>query len=223
MSRARPIHTPDQTIWFDTLRNSRKATEEQLELLAMIKEIDLDDLLDDPMTQGEVIAKLREALGQGGIPRVVIERRERWREARSHEPACRVCGKKGDSTKHHFVPRWILRELDGYHHKWADRRKNCIPLCIACHRDLHSRANGPHSIVEYLTDEEKRFTDRALTAFVDERPAIAWLVIRGEPSVYECQLMLDWIQHKFEVSSSVADPASYGHHMAMARRKVLAA
>lgn len=215
MSRARPIELPTgERLWFDTHRNSEKATEVQLELLASALDVDLDDILDENLSQGDVLTKLRAMLGQG-IPPEVLERRRRWREQRSHQPACRMCGRVGDSTKHHFINKWILKELDGYHHKWADRRTNCIPLCIRCHRDIHSRANGSHSIAQYLTDDEKRFADRALTAFVDERPAIAWLVVRGDDEVYETRLMRDWIEGKFIVKGqSVIDDRQLLAHVA---------
>lgn len=209
MSRARPIHINGETHWFDTARNGRRATEEQLELLATLHEVggdvdddeELDDIFDADLTQGEVVERLRAALGQV-IPEEVRERRERWREQRAEAPACRICGREGDSSKHHFVNKWILKELDSYHRKWADRRSNCIPLCIKCHRDIHSRANGPHSIADRLTDKEKDFAYRALEAFVTQRPAVAWLVIRGDDSVYETRLMRDWIEGKFDVERS---------------------
>jgi len=204
MSRARPIEINGETVWFD--RKGDQATDEQLELLASLHEIgegldedtELDDLLDADLSQGQVLALLRKALGQG-MPPEVADRKERWREQRAIAPACRICGKRGDSTKHHFVNKWILKELEKYPSVWSDRRINTIPLCIHCHRSVHTRGEGPHSIADYLTDEEMGFAHRALETFVDERPAVAWLVIRGDESVYETRLMRDWIEGKFEV------------------------
>src|SRR4051812_47086159 len=104
MSRARPI--ADQ--WFDVQKNGQKATAEQLELLATVEGVDIDDLLEEVLTQGEVVMRLREAFGQG-IPAEVLEKRQKWREKRRLEKKCRLCGKEHDSTKHHFVNRWMLK------------------------------------------------------------------------------------------------------------------
>lgn len=195
MSRARPIAGK----WFDLHQNSQKATAEQLELLASTEDIDLDDLLEEVLTQGDVVERLRKALGQT-IPPEVLLRRQKWREERQVSKDCRICGRKGDSTQHHFVNRWILKELDGYQHKWADRKKNCIPVCIDCHRDLHSRSNGPMSIADKLTDREKEFATAAIQALFDEHPKLFLLVARGQDSVYEARLVRDWIEGKFDVS-----------------------
>lgn len=214
MSRARPITLPDGRVeWFDTKRHGEKATAEQLELLATIatasthtvlyppgEEADtLDDLFEEGLTQGEVLKRLREALGVNPIPVEILEKRQKWREERQIQPECRKCGRKGDSTKHHYVNKWILRELSGYATKWADRSRNCIPVCIDCHRDLHSRDNGPQSIAEYLTNDEKRFVESALSALAEERPKLLILIARGDDSVYEARLVKDWIEGYFKV------------------------
>jgi hypothetical protein len=219
MSRARPIRplcgpgcTPSAKVhtslcdanahWFDVARNSEKATADQLELLATIEnDCDLDELLDEALTQGDVLKRLRAALGQDPIPQDVLERRQKWREQRQIQPCCRKCGKEGDSTKHHFVNKWILRELAHYTAKWADRSKNCIPLCIECHRDLHSRDNGPVSITDYLNDDEMAFAEAALTALAEERPKLLILIGRGADSVYEARLVKDWMEGKFRVAT----------------------
>jgi 5-methylcytosine-specific restriction endonuclease McrA len=192
MSRARPIAGQ----WFDLQKNSQKATPEQLELLATVEETDLDDLLEEVLTQGEVVQRLRDAMGQT-IPEAVLLRRQKWREERQRAKSCRICGREGDSTQHHFVNRWILKELDGYQHKWADRRNNCIPACIECHRDLHSRANGPHSIVPHLNDTEKEFAQAALEAFEEEHPRLFLMIAKGSDSVYETRLVRDYLEGKF--------------------------
>lgn len=199
MSRARSIKHPNGKLWYDTHRMTEQASDEQLELLATVEQIDLDDLLDEILTQQQVVSRLREGLHGGYIPAEVIERRQKWRERRQVQPSCRKCGKVGDSTKHHFVNKWILRELEGYQSKWADRSKNTIPICIDCHRDLHSRENGPESIVSHLSDEEKRFAEAALTALADERPKLLVLIARGDSSVYEARLVKDWFENLFSV------------------------
>lgn len=213
MSRARSIELNGELFWFDTNKNSESATAGQLELLALVEHKDLDELLDEVLTQGEVLKRLRTALGTLPIPDDVLEERRRWRESRQIQPCCRVCGKEGDSTKHHFVNKWILRELSGYTQKWADRSKNCIPVCIDCHRDLHSRQNGTHSVADLLTDEEKQFAEDALQALADERPKLLILIARGSDSVYEARLVKDWIEGRLKVSESEVPVASNAAHL----------
>lgn len=214
MSRARPVRLPakyhplfeddpsfrDGTYWIDVKKNGQTASNEQIELLAVIEQVDLDDLLDAVLTQGEVITRLRYALGQNGvIPTDVLERRQKWRDQRSVQPACRKCGREGDSTRHHFVPKWILKELRDYSSKWADRSKACIDLCIECHRRIHQRLDeSDKSIVEFLTEEEKQFAHRALSALSEERPKLLILIARGSSETYETQLVWDWFRGEFD-------------------------
>lgn len=207
MSRARPIRLPNgETAWFDVTRNHEKATHDQLELLVSICDTELDDLLDENLTRGDVLIRLREALGQGDtIPADVLVRRTKFRAERQALPKCRLCKKEGDSTKHHYINKWILRELADYTRLWADRSKNCIPICIDCHQDLHSRSNGPMSIASVLTDKERRFADAALTALAEERPKLLILIARGDDSVYEARLVKDWIAGLFNVKESAVN------------------
>lgn len=202
MSRARSVLINDERFWFDVNQNHRKATDEQLELLTMLEDVDFDELLESNITQGDVITRLRSALGTNAIPEDVILRRDKWRADRQVQPECRLCGKVGDSTKHHFVPKWILRELSGYSSKWSNRRDNCIPACIDCHRDLHDRNGSAKSIVGLLTDKEKEFADRALTALSEERPKLMLLIARGDDAVYEARLAKDWIEGFFSSAAS---------------------
>jgi hypothetical protein len=204
MSRARPIEIDGEQHWFDT--KNPKATDEQLELLSAITGVELDDLLDEVLTQGEVLKRLRRALGIGPIPPQVLAAREVWRAQRASQPKCRICKKEGDSTKHHFINKWILRELANYTQKWADRSKNCIPVCIHCHRDLHDRSAEAHSIADRLNDDEKRFAEAALTALAEERPKLLILIARGDDSVYEARLVKDWIEGKFRVETPEPTP-----------------
>lgn len=198
MSRARPVTLPDgEQFWFDVRRNGEGATDEQLELLAVIETIEFDDLLDTVITRGDVLKRLRDALGQGGVPADVLERREEWRKLRQLQPCCRKCGKEGDSTKHHFVNKWILRELSGYTQRWADRSKNTIPVCIDCHRRLHLRDDETKSIVPLLGTDELAFAEAALTTLSEERPKLMLLIARGDPGVYETRLVRDWVEGCF--------------------------
>lgn len=204
MSRARPFKDEDGTIlfWRDSKRDGQKATANQLELLATIEnDCDLDELLDENLTQGEVVTRLNEALGRNPIPIAIVEKRQKWRQERQVQPQCRICQKKGDSTKHHFVNKWILKELQYYQQRWADRSKNCIPVCIDCHRELHDRSNGSQSIAEYLYDEERKFAHDAISALLHERPKIFELLVLGDESVYESRLIKDWCESRFLIAN----------------------
>lgn len=201
MSRARYIDLsddPEDRIWFDTHLDGEKAKPAHIEVLALVEDIDIDDLLDGHVTQKEVILRLRNALGQNGIPEEIEERRKKWKEARRVAPECRICGKKGDSTKHHFVNKWILRELSEYSRKWSDRSVNTIPVCISCHRNLHEREGPAKSIVEYLNSEEREFAYDALKAFTEQKPKTAWLITLGDDSVYEARMMKDFVVGLFD-------------------------
>jgi len=198
--------------WFEINQSHQKATDEQLELLASVENVDLEDLLEAGIKQAECLKRLREALGQiPEIPDLIRRRRDKFREQRRVAPPCRLCGKEGDSTKHHFVNRWILRELDSYERVWSNRKENCIPVCIDCHRDLHDRNGTPKSIVHLLTEQEKAFADRALTALSEQRPKLLILIGRGSSSVYEARLVKDWMEGKFEPAES-----SVAHEVSMA-------
>lgn len=201
MSRARPIKLDNGTIWFDTNRNGERATDEHLEILAQLEGVDLDDLLDDVVTQGEVLRRLKEALGSCPVPPEIYDRIHTARARRQVAPRCRCCGAEGKSTRHHYVNKWILRELSHYASKWADRSKNCIPACIDCHRKLHDRANGKaKSIADLLTDAEKVFAHKAISALLHERPTVFELLVHGDANVYEAQLVKDWCEGKFIVT-----------------------
>lgn len=208
MSRARWIKLPkalledheEDRIWFDTAKNGERAKPEHLELLALVEDIDIDDLLDEHIIQGTVIQRLRDALGQNSIPEDILKRREKWREARHLDEPCRICGKEGDSTKHHYVNRWILKELVDYAWRWSPRTRNCIPVCLKCHRNLHEREGEAKSIVPYLDADEKAFAETALEALSKERPALVILLARGDDSVYESRLLKDWINGAFKAT-----------------------
>jgi hypothetical protein len=202
VSRARYIELPGGEIfWFDTSRNGEKAeaalADSQLEMLAALEAVDIDQLLESEITQGEMVDRLRKAFGQYTAPDAIIERRDALRKERSKQPECRSCGATGNSTKHHFVNKWMLKELSHYAQRWADRKKNCIPLCITCHREIHRRDMGVHSIAGMLTETERKFAWRALDAFSDQHPSIAMTMLKGDSSVYEAQLMKDFIQGNF--------------------------
>lgn len=204
MSRARYIDLNEEDrVWFDTRLNGERARTDHLELLALVEDIDLDDLLDGHVTQRDVIHRLRDALGQNTIPDEVFTRREEWRAARRIAPKCRICDAKENSTKHHFINKWILRELKEYAKKWSDRTINTIPICLDCHRDLHMRTGPAKSIVEYLTSSEREFAYAALDALCEQAPKLALILARGDDSVYESRLLKDFILGLFDPSEAV--------------------
>lgn len=208
MSRARPIDLPgeiahslgldDTRIWFDVHRNGEQATAEQLELLVIVTGDELDDLLDADVTQGALIRHLRRALDQGCIPADVAERQKAYRLLRKQAPECRACGMPGNSTRHHFVNKWIMKELSNYPEVGA-RPRCTIPLCIECHRDLHDRHRGEAvSIVGHLVAAERRFASDLIERLRRERPGIFRLLSQGAPETYEARLVRDWMDGLFD-------------------------
>src|SRR5438128_2648296 len=105
MSRARPIGG----LWFDRRLAGAKATSEQLELLAASENVPIDDLLDEGLRQGEVVDRLRIALGENTVPPEILERRREAKRLASMQPRCRICSAfdwecDGSITRHHFIP-----------------------------------------------------------------------------------------------------------------------
>jgi hypothetical protein len=210
MSRARQIGG----LWFDGRKNNEKATSEQLELLAAAENVALDDLLDEGLKQQEVAIRLRAALGEGVIPPEVLERRRAAKEAAKNEKPCRICSTfgwecEGRSTKHHFVPRWMMLMLDNYT-AYAARSKCCVPICVGRHRDLHLRGDTdtPKSIVEFLTDDERRFAHKMLTEFKNQHPLVFDLIAGGDEATYEYQLVRDFMHGRFMEASGYAVSAA---------------
>lgn len=199
MSRARSVGG----IWFDVQKNHEKATSEQLELLAAAENIPLDDLLDEGARQGEIIIRLRAALGEGVIPPEILERRRAVKEASKFQPQCRICSSNGwecdgSITRHHFVPRWMMLQLENYV-AYAARSKCTIPVCVGRHRDLHLRGDTdtPKSIAQFLTNDERKFAQKMLDELKDQHPAIFDLVAGGDESTYESQLITDHTYGRF--------------------------
>lgn len=193
MSRARQIGG----IWFDGNRKGEKATAQQLELLAAADNVQLDDLLDEGLRQGEVAVRLRAALGEGVIPPEILERRRQAREEAANQPACRICSAldtkcEGSITRHHFVNRWIMLMLDNYV-SYAPRRMCTIPICVGRHRDLHLRGDTetPKSIAQFMQSHEREFAQKMLDEFKAERPRVYDLLAGGDEASYEYQLIRD--------------------------------
>lgn len=198
MSRARPFQDGLDTIWFD---NRAPATAKHLELLADREEVDLDDILEENLSQRQVLYRLHKA--DNLIPENILEIRRARRENASEEPACRICTPKGEVcegriTRHHFVPKWLMRELEHYN-RYAARSKCTIPICVGRHRDLHFRgeSSSDKSIIPYLTDREKDLAEKMLRELKDERPAIFDLLSGGDANAYEAQLIEDFQKGKF--------------------------
>jgi hypothetical protein len=196
MSRARPFTTLEGAkIWFD---QSSKATVAQLELLADYEGLDLDDLLDEGLSQKQVLFRLRVLAQPGLIPASVLERRRERERLQGMSPACRICSLdnwecEGRITRHHFVPRWLMLEMDNYQ-AYATRSSCTIPVCILRHRDLHLRDAAPKSIVPYLRSHERRLAQKMLDELNEEHPRIIALMANGDFHSYEYQLIRDWHQ-----------------------------
>jgi hypothetical protein len=199
MSRARPI----AGLWFDQKLNHRKATAEQLDTLAAVENIQVDDLLDEGLSQGEVIKRLRLVLNGDVIPPEVLERKRLARDEASRQPECRMCTEygwecEGRITRHHFVPRWMMLELPNYQ-AYAARSRCTIPVCLGRHRDLHYRSDldTPKSIVALLTDEERAFAHKMLAEFKAYKPHVYDLIAGGDEASYEYQLVRDFTRGEF--------------------------
>lgn len=210
MSRARPI----AGLWFDRKRSHFKATSEQLETLAAVENIPIDDLLDEGLLQGQVVMRLREALGEGVIPPEVLERKRQRRLEAAQQPACRICDAygwecEGSITRHHFIPRWMMLQLENYQ-AYATRRLCTIPICISRHRDLHLRGDEetPKSIAQFLNERERKFAQKMLDELREQHLAIFDLIGGGDGSTYESQLLLDYRRGRFTESSQYAGPAA---------------
>lgn len=196
MSRAKSF-VYDQVYWFD-YKNS-VATLDQLELLADLTGQEIDDLLDAGLSQREVARQLFEF--DGLIPEHVAELR-RQRVADQHNaPACRWCSAhglecEGRSTRHHYVPRWLMLLLENYQ-AYAPRSLCTIPICLARHRDLHQRGGPGKSIVECLTDRERAFAQKMLDELREQHPAVFDLIAGGDANAYEAQLIRDYLDGAF--------------------------
>jgi hypothetical protein len=195
MSRARPYTHNGETFWFD---QKSRATAAQLELLSDIEGIDLDDLLDEGLGQRQVLLRLRSQEEHHLIPEYVLERRRERQARQGAQVACRICsldGRRceGSITRHHFVPRWLMLELESYQ-AYASRSVCTIPICVGRHRDLHLRDDRPKSIIPYLRPHERRFAHKLLDALKEEHRAIFDLIMSGDASSYEYQLMRDYTQ-----------------------------
>lgn len=215
MSRARPIRLPDGTeIWFDQNLNGQKAKSSQLAWLAAAEDVPIDSLLDEGLSQGHVLFRLREVMEPGTIPFDIIERRRAAREEARKQPACRICPElglecDGDITRHHFVPRWMMLELENYT-AYAARSKCTIPICIGRHRDLHldNDQETPKSIAQFMTDDERQFAQRMLEELEWQHPAMFKFIRQGGKGTYEQQLLTDYDEDLFAKSELACHDAA---------------
>jgi len=203
MSRARDWTHPQthQVHWFDV---HGQATISELELLAEIEDIDLDDLLDANLSSREVLFRLNKYSDL--IPEAGLKQDKRRRERGPQEPpVCTICSVEGwqcqgRMTRHHFVPKWIMLELNEYE-RYAPRSVCTIWVCAGAHRFLHVRGDGASkSIVKYLGDEEKKMAHKLISLFREERPRIYALIAGGDKTSYEWQLIHDWRRGSFDVN-----------------------
>lgn len=197
MSRARSITIGGREVWFDTNLDGQPAQSEQLEILMDATGVDLDDLLDGGLSQGQCILAIREALHGTVVPPEVMERRRQRKAQGQSKPPCRICGKK-EYTKHHFIPRWIMRELENYQ-TYAPRRICTIPLCVDCHKDIHDRSTDRpgKSIVPYLEPREAALAQRILDDLKEQRPGLFDLISGGNEYTYEYVLIKDYQAGEF--------------------------
>lgn len=224
MSRARSFTGPDGTVhWFDGRLDSRRATVAQLELLADTLGIDVDDLLDGDLTQGEVKRRLHDAMGNT-IPPHVLEARRARKAQQGSRPKCRICTAhgwecEGSITRHHFIPRWLMRELQNYD-AYAARSICTIPICVGRHRDLHFRGEGSEgtdkSIVQYLTETERALAQRMLDDLHEQRPVIFDLIAGGNEKSYEWQLIRDYQAGLFRTTREVVEANEQDTHLSVA-------
>jgi hypothetical protein len=201
VSRARPYEFDDQVVWFNV--TDPVATVEQLELLADIEEVPLDDLLDEGLGQRAVLRRLHE--NDGLIPQHVLDRR-RQRLLEPSGAVCRWCDPRGlscegSTTKHHYVPRWLMLLLENYQ-AYAPRSLCTIPICLGRHRDLHLRYGSDKSIATCLDDRERWFAQKLLDELREQHPAIFELLAGGSRDSYEGQLLRDYFAGAFRRSEA---------------------
>jgi hypothetical protein len=194
---------------FDKKQNHRKASAEQLGLLAAAENVLIDDLLDAGLRQGEVMKRLAEALKPDIIPAEVLERRRQAREEAARQPKCRICSVlgtecEGEITRHHFLPRWLMLKLDNYI-SYASRSKCTIPICIGRHRDLHlpGDTDTPKSIGRFMTDDERQFCQKMMEELMDEHPFVFdWIRGGDREWAYETQLFADFDHGVFRTGAA---------------------
>lgn len=212
MSRTRPYIDPitGEEHWFD--RKNGVAKVSQLELLSDIEGVPFDDLLDEGLSQAQVLRRLHEC--DGLIPEHVLERRRQRLEEQRNAPVCRWCGPlglecEGPSTKHHYVPRWLMLLLENYQ-AYAARTLCTIPICLARHRDLHHREEGspPKSIVSCLLPHERAFAQKLLDELREQHPVVFELLAGGDGDSYEGQLIRDYLSGAFRRSVESRESAS---------------
>jgi hypothetical protein len=196
MSRAKRYQRGDIDLWFDY---GSEATPEQLVLLADFSQEPIDDLLDSGLTQKEVARRLFSM--EGLIPEHVLEARRRRREGQQNPPVCRWCSVhglkcEGYSTRHHYVPRWLMLLLENYQ-AYAPRSLCTIPICLGRHRDLHLRGGIFKSISECLTERERLFAQKMLDELREEHPFVFDLLAGGDGNAYEAQLIGDYLSGEF--------------------------
>jgi hypothetical protein len=192
---------------FDKKQNHKKATAEQLALLAACEAVPIDDLLDAGLRQGEVMKRLAVALHGDIIPFEVLRRRQEAREEASRQPDCRICSVlgtecEGEITRHHFLPRWLMLKLDNYA-AYAARSKCTIPICIGRHRDLHlpGDTDTPKSVAQFMTDDERKFCQKMIEQLLEEHPfVLKWLSGGDRDWAYEVQLLEDFNRGLFQTS-----------------------
>jgi hypothetical protein len=82
---------------------------------------------------------------------------------------------------------------------YASRSKCTIPICVGSHRDLHLRIGEleSKSIGPSMTTDERKFAQKMLTEFKEQRPAIWELILGGDEHSYEYTLLRDYTLGEF--------------------------
>lgn len=182
-------------MWFDAYDD--EATVEQLEVLAEMEDVEIDDLLDERLSTKAVLYRLNH--NSGLIPHEIIAAKRA--ASAPHILVCRYHGEDGECegaiTRHHFVPRWLMLELPEYIN-YAPRSYCTIPACVGWHRSLHLRdGESDKSITPYLTEAECNIADHLIESLKEVRPVLFDLILGGDPSSYEYTLLNDWQEGKF--------------------------
>ena len=66
----------------------------------------------------------------------------------SHNKLCAICG-KGANASHHIIRKGESKLL-----RWD--RKNALPVCLDCHRDIH---DGKIDEYDYIPEERKMYLE----------------------------------------------------------------
>ena len=212
MSRVREV----SGLYFDKHKHNEDPTVGQLERLADLSGDPIEDLLEAGFNQKQVMEALRSLEGTMNRPPHI-----RAKIRLAEDQACRICTPlsqvcEGQITRHHFVPKWMMKELEDYR-AYASRGVCTIPICLGRHRDLHLRGEEPRRatldrllrrpkrsltskhVSDILSQEERGFADKLIQEFRDQHPGIFDNMVAGDETSYEHILVMDFLKGRFKV------------------------